>query len=47
MYILGRQTVKMPKEPGYLFEIVHQLFISIMQSVIERKSFVCLILMNF
>ena len=41
MYILGRQTVKLPKEPVFLFEIVHQLFISIMQSLIERKSFVC------
>ena len=29
MYIIGRQTVKMPKEPGFLFEIVHQYFISI------------------
>ena len=47
MYILGRKTVKMPKEQGFLFQIVHQLFISIMQSLIERKSFVCLILMNF
>ena len=47
MYILGRQTVNAEGTGIFVRDFVHQLFISIMQSLIERKSFVCLILMNF